>query len=131
MRSKLDIELKSEKSDGKSLEQSTSVSVHKLRNNKLTLGPDLVVEEPSSYSMMQSSSYRKRFSIPEEADDDFLKNYAAEALSSELGIDNSAVLLDHLQIREVPSGTFLMKEESNVVSILIRKNVIIMFLKLS
>lgn len=42
---------------------------------------------------------------------------ALEAFQQELRLDDDSVLQDKVEIREVSSGTFLMKEESHKVSI--------------
>lgn len=44
-----------------------------------------------------------------------LVQIATDAFVRELGIEDETVLKDKVQIREVPAGTYLMKEESHKV----------------
>ncbi|KAK0159924.1 hypothetical protein PV328_007384 [Microctonus aethiopoides] len=48
-----------------------------------------------------------------QLDDAHFVQIATDAFVRELGLKNDLVLKDKVQIREVPSGTYLMKEESN------------------
>lgn len=42
---------------------------------------------------------------------------AVDAFVKELGLENDSLLKDKVEIREVPSGTYLMQEESHKVII--------------
>lgn len=61
---------------------------------------------------------KKRHSatIVDQMDDDSLCQLATEAFVRELGLDNDFIIQGKLQIREIPAGTYLMKEESNKVT---------------
>lgn len=48
-------------------------------------------------------------------DEAHLVQIATDAFVRELGIEDETVLKDKVQIREVPAGTYLMKEESHKV----------------
>ncbi|XP_034948217.1 neuropathy target esterase sws isoform X1 [Chelonus insularis] len=63
-----------------------------------------------------SSSFRKRSVIepPPQHDEAYLVQLATEAFVKELGLEDDTILKDgKVQIREVPAGTYLMKEESH------------------
>lgn len=51
----------------------------------------------------------------QQLDESHLVQIATEAFVRELGIEDETVLKDKVQIREVPAGTYLMKEESHKV----------------
>lgn len=55
--------------------------------------------------------------MPENADEETLIQIATEAFVKELGLDDDSVLKGAVEIREVAAGTYLMKEESNKVSL--------------
>lgn len=50
-------------------------------------------------------------------DEQALTQLATEAFVRELGLDNDFIIQGKIQLREVPAGTYLMKEESNKVKI--------------
>lgn len=51
----------------------------------------------------------------QQLDEAQLIQIATDAFVRELGIEDETVLKDKVQIREVPAGTYLMKEESHKV----------------
>lgn len=51
----------------------------------------------------------------QQLDEEHLVQIATDAFVRELGIEDETVLKDKVQIREVPVGTYLMKEESHKV----------------
>lgn len=51
----------------------------------------------------------------QQLDEAQLVQIATDAFVHELGIEDETVLKDKVQIREVPVGTYLMKEESHKV----------------
>lgn len=55
----------------------------------------------------------------QQLDEAQLVQIATEAFVRELGIEDETVLKDKVQIREVPVGTYLMKEESHKVFFLL------------
>lgn len=59
---------------------------------------------------------KKRPSFPENVDEEDLIEIATEAFVKELGLDDSMSLKGKVEIREVSAGTYLMKEDSNKVS---------------
>lgn len=62
-------------------------------------------------------SKRRIASIPEPVDEETLIQIATETFVKELGLEDDPVLLaGKVEIREVPAGTYLMKEESHKVS---------------
>lgn len=61
-----------------------------------------------------SISKRRIASIPEPVDEETLRQMATETFVKELGLEDDTVLRDgKVEIREVPAGTYLMKEESH------------------
>lgn len=48
-------------------------------------------------------------------DEKALSQLATEAFVRELALENDSMLQGKIQMREVPAGTYLMKEESNKV----------------
>jgi hypothetical protein len=65
-----------------------------------------------------SNSKRKITAIPEPVDEETLIKIATETFVKELGLEDDTVLRGgKVEIREVPAGTYLMKEESHKVSI--------------
>lgn len=64
-----------------------------------------------------STSKRRIASIQEPVGEETLIQIATEAFVKELGLEDDPVLLaGKVEIREVPAGTYLMKEESHKVS---------------
>lgn len=51
----------------------------------------------------------------QQLDEAQLVQIATDAFVRELGIEDETVLKDKVQIKEVPAGTYLMKEESHKV----------------
>lgn len=51
-------------------------------------------------------------------DETSLMTSATEAFVKELGLENDSLLKNKIEIREVPSGTYLMQEESHKVNFL-------------
>lgn len=51
----------------------------------------------------------------QQLDEAQLVQIATDAFVHELGIEDETMLKDKVQIREVPAGTYLMKEESHKV----------------
>lgn len=92
---------------------SQPINVPNTRRPKtsVTQAPDLVTD--GEVTSLASQSYRKRSSIPEEVDEESLIKYATEALATEMGLDDPSLLEGLVRIRDVPAGTYLMKEESN------------------
>jgi lysophospholipid hydrolase len=65
-----------------------------------------------------SNSKRRITAIPEPVDEETLIQIATETFVKELGLEDDTVLRGgKVEIREVPAGTYLMKEESHKVSI--------------
>lgn len=63
-----------------------------------------------------STSKRKIASVTQPLDEETLIQMATETFVKELGLEDDPVLLDgKVEIREVPAGTYLMKEESHKV----------------
>lgn len=64
--------------------------------------------------------YRKKSSTTEPPfDEAYLIQMATEAFVRELGLEDESVLDDgKVEIREIPAGTYLMKEESHKVHFL-------------
>lgn len=54
--------------------------------------------------------------MPEPVDEETLIRIATETFVKELGLEDDTVLGGKVEIREVPTGTYLMKEESHKVS---------------
>lgn len=65
---------------------------------------------------------KKRHSNQDNIDEDDLIEIATDAFIRELGLEDSTYLQGKVEIREVSAGTYLMKEDSNKVSI---KNAVI------
>jgi hypothetical protein len=64
-----------------------------------------------------SSSKRKIAVVPESVDEETLIQIATETFVKELGLEDDTVLRGgKVEIRDVPTGTYLMKEESHKVS---------------
>lgn len=58
--------------------------------------------------------------VQQQLDEAHLVQIATEAFIRELGLEDDSILKDgKVQIREVPSGTYLMKEESHKVNVII------------
>lgn len=56
--------------------------------------------------------------VQQQLDEAHLVQIATEAFVRELGLEDDSILRDgKVQIREVPAGTYLMKEESHKVDI--------------
>lgn len=53
--------------------------------------------------------------LQQQLDESQLVQIATDAFVQELGIEDETLLEDKVQIREVPAGTYLMKEESHKV----------------
>lgn len=65
--------------------------------------------------------------IQQQLDEAHLVQIATEAFIRELGLEDDSILKDgKVQIREVPSGTYLMKEESHKVNV----NIPTLFIKI-
>lgn len=64
---------------------------------------------------LQQTLQKKRSSVPDNADEETLIEIATEAFIKELGLNDDSILKGAVVIREVPAGTYLMKEESNKV----------------
>jgi lysophospholipid hydrolase len=63
-----------------------------------------------------SSSKRRIAAVPESVDEETLIQIATETFVKELGLEDDTVLRGgKVEIREVPTGTYLMKEESHKV----------------
>lgn len=76
----------------------------------------------SSYSGSTYSSKKRQVNEAtqqqqqqQQLDEAHLVQIATDAFVHELGIEDETVLKDKVQIREVPAGTYLMKEESHKV----------------
>lgn len=64
-----------------------------------------------------NSSKRKIAVVPESVDEETLIQIATETFVKELGLEDDTVLRGgKVEIRDVPTGTYLMKEESHKVS---------------
>ncbi|XP_076161576.1 patatin like phospholipase domain containing sws isoform X4 [Ptiloglossa arizonensis] len=73
--------------------------------------PDIVHTSNSHPSKKRSTTIEP---IPQQLDEAHLVQIATEAFIRELGLEDESVLKDgKVQIREVPAGTYLMKEESH------------------
>lgn len=92
--------------------------------------PD-VIHTGNSHSSKKKSTTEP---IQQQLDETHLVQIATEAFVRELGLEDDSILRDgKVQIREVPAGTYLMKEESHKVNIsiillfVIYKNVYLFF----
>ncbi|XP_053987250.1 neuropathy target esterase sws isoform X1 [Hylaeus volcanicus] len=73
--------------------------------------PDVVNTGNSYPSKKRSTTIEP---IPQQLDESHLVQIATEAFVRELGLEDESILKDgKVQIREVPAGTYLMKEESH------------------
>lgn len=77
-------------------------------------------QEASHSGSTYSSKKRQTIEIAQQQqmDEAQLIQIATDAFVRELGIEDETVLKDKVQIREVPAGTYLMKEESHKVFII-------------
>lgn len=74
------------------------------------------VQPHSSNIPSKPVSSGRRSTTQNETDEQALLNIATEAFVKELGLDDDSLLKGgHVQIREVPAGTYLVKEESDKV----------------
>lgn len=66
-----------------------------------------------------SGPFRKRSTIEgvQHLDESQVIQLATDAFVRELGLDDDYGLKDKIEIREVPAGTYLMKEDSHKVRI--------------
>ncbi|GJQ73889.1 putative phospholipase B [Trypoxylus dichotomus] len=55
---------------------------------------------------------QKKKSVPDIMDDNVLLNVATEAFVRDLGLDDDSILQGKIEVKEVATGTFLMKEDS-------------------
>lgn len=81
--------------------------------------PDMVPEFEQRANVppdVHTHSRHKRLSNDPQLDEDQLIEIATEAFVRELQLDDAALIKGKVNIREVPAGTYLMKEESNKVS---------------
>lgn len=69
----------------------------------------------STYSSKKRQSNEAAQQQQQQLDEAQLVQIASDAFVRELGIEDETVLKDKVQIREVPAGTYLMKEESHKV----------------
>lgn len=69
----------------------------------------------SIYSSRKRHSNEMTQQQQQQLDEAQLIQIATEAFVRELGIEDETVLKDKVQMREVPAGTYLMKEESHKV----------------
>ncbi|XP_053601148.1 neuropathy target esterase sws isoform X3 [Plodia interpunctella] len=73
--------------------------------------PD-VQPTPSLQRSKEGSSFKKR-DANENLDEQALIQIATEAFVKELGLESDSVLRGHVQVRDLPAGTYIMKEESH------------------
>lgn len=77
--------------------------------------PDVIHTGNSHPSKKRSTTTEP---IQQQLDEAQLVQMATEAFVRELGLEDDSILKDgKVQIREVPAGTYLMKEESHKVNI--------------
>lgn len=62
---------------------------------------------------------KKRHSNQDNIDEDDLIEIATDAFVRELGLEDSTYLQGKVEIREISAGTYLMKEDSNKVIIIL------------
>ncbi|KAL0108884.1 hypothetical protein PUN28_014178 [Cardiocondyla obscurior] len=67
----------------------------------------------SIYSSKKRQANETTQQQQQQLDEEQLVQIATDAFVNELGIEDETVLKDKVQIREVPAGTYLMKEESH------------------
>ncbi|KAG7202507.1 hypothetical protein KM043_017071 [Ampulex compressa] len=105
--------------------QNNSDMVPECDSHWPNFSPTIVNQQGSQqYGMHSDTSYlgssqpsRKRSTneaVPQQLDDAQLVHIATEAFVKELGLEDDTVLRDgKVEMREVPAGTYLMKEESH------------------
>ncbi|KAI4459957.1 hypothetical protein MML48_6g00010887 [Holotrichia oblita] len=86
----------------------------KLPNWTNTVNPDLVTEAAQQQppATPDKHMHQKKKSVPDIMDDDMILNVATEAFVRDLGLDDDSILQGKIEIKEVATGTFLMKEDS-------------------
>ncbi|XP_021934168.1 neuropathy target esterase sws isoform X5 [Zootermopsis nevadensis] len=81
--------------------------------------PDMLPEfdhqqqTPPQAPDVQPNTKRRISTMPEPVDEETLIRIATETFVKELGLEDDTVLGGKVEIREVPTGTYLMKEESH------------------
>ncbi|XP_061383051.1 neuropathy target esterase sws isoform X8 [Danaus plexippus] len=76
---------------------------------ELVLQPD--VQPTSSFQRSKEGSFKKPNT--DNLDEQALIKIASEAFVKELGLDNDQILKGNVQVRDLPAGTYIMKEESH------------------
>ncbi|KAK9737814.1 Cyclic nucleotide-binding domain [Popillia japonica] len=86
----------------------------KIPNWTNTVNPDLVTEaaQQQAPATPDKHMHQKKKSVPDIMDDEMLINMATEAFVRDLGLDDDSILQGKIEIKEVATGTFLMKEDS-------------------
>ncbi|XP_063974182.1 neuropathy target esterase sws isoform X3 [Diachasmimorpha longicaudata] len=87
----------------------SSHSSHPPSHHSSHSGPDVMHTSTSSGFPRKKSTNEP----PPPFDEAHLVQIATEAFVKELGLEDDSVLKEKVQIREVPAGTYLMKEESH------------------
>ncbi|XP_061383047.1 neuropathy target esterase sws isoform X4 [Danaus plexippus] len=77
--------------------------------NTTQLQPD--VQPTSSFQRSKEGSFKKPNT--DNLDEQALIKIASEAFVKELGLDNDQILKGNVQVRDLPAGTYIMKEESH------------------
>ncbi|CAK1599380.1 unnamed protein product [Parnassius mnemosyne] len=80
-----------------------------LTSNTPQQQPD--VQPTSSFKSKEGSSFKKHNT--DNLDEQALIQIATEAFVKELGLENDDLLRGNVQVRDLPAGTYIMKEESH------------------
>ncbi|XP_074028940.1 patatin like phospholipase domain containing sws isoform X2 [Leptinotarsa decemlineata] len=78
--------------------------------------PDMIADAESGISNNNPDLtliQKKRASMPDYPDDEELIRIATDAFVRDLGLDDETIIEGKVEIREVPAGTYIMKEDSN------------------
>ncbi|KRT79563.1 cNMP binding protein [Oryctes borbonicus] len=76
--------------------------------------PDLVTDAAQNQGPGTPDKHtnQKKKSVPDIMDDNVLLNIATEAFVRDLGLDDDSILQGKIEVKEVTTGTLLMKEDS-------------------
>ncbi|XP_041974640.1 neuropathy target esterase sws isoform X3 [Aricia agestis] len=112
----------SEKSLTDHLEGAAASSpIHIPRKPKPDMVPDVTSNTPQlpdvqatgSFQRQKEGSFKKYSQANENLDEISLQKIATEAFVKELGLENDSLIKDSVQVRDLPAGTYIMKEESH------------------
>ncbi|XP_045760775.1 neuropathy target esterase sws isoform X3 [Maniola jurtina] len=71
------------------------------------------VQPTSSFQRPKEGSSFKKHNNTDNLDEQALVQIATEAFVKELGLENDEILKGNVQVRDLPAGTYIMKEESH------------------